>query len=82
MNTKRHKAAMVIGMGLALVQDTTDRVVAWGFSKLKDVEKDSKPSENKIINAAKKTGGFIGETGSEYYKAYEKLKARRESKEK
>ncbi len=81
MLNKKIKVARTAGKGLAFVQDTIDRTVAWGFGKLKDVNTDTKRDENKIIKVAKQAGGFVGEMGSEFYKEYDRLKADREKKD-
>jgi hypothetical protein len=80
MNNDKKKTAETIGRGLAFIQDAVDRTVAWGFGKLKNVNKDAEKEENKIIKVARQAGGFIGETGSEFYKEYERLKSLRKEK--
>lgn len=80
MEDKKDKTAKLLGQGLALVQDTIDRTVAWGFGKLKDIDADTVNEQNKIVKAAKQAGGFIGKAGSEFYTEYERLKSARKEK--
>ena len=80
MSDKKMKTSRVIGKILAFFQDTIDRIISWGFGKLKSVDKDIDKTENKVLKVTKKIGGFIGETGSEYYEEYDRLKANRKSK--
>lgn len=65
---------------MAFVQDTMDRAFAWGFGKLKKVSKEPDKTENKVLKVSKKVGGFIGDTGAEYYKEYDRLKSSRKEK--
>ena len=78
MKNKNIRPSILLGKGLAHVQDIVDRGFFWGFKTLKSSTKNSKKEENKLLRYAKRVGGFVGEAGSEYYKEYESLKTKRE----
>ncbi len=76
-----------VGKAFVHVQHTVDNVATWGFAKLEKASKEqSKEAEVKTGKAAvvkkylRKGAGFLGETGSEYYQEYEKLKQKQKKK--
>ncbi len=87
---EKHKAvAKVLGNGYAYIQHGTDKVIEWGFAKMKESEhrkKDSKEFKNKYARvaatAAKGTLGFLGVLGQSYYDKYRELKNTESVKEK
>ena len=71
----------VVGGGFAVVQHGIDKVITWGFKKMKDAEQGTNPDadiENPHLRKAAKIGrgvmGFIADNGQAYYKSYEELK--------
>lgn len=73
--------AEVVGGGFAVVQHGIDKVVSWGFAKMKDVQQNTNPEAdiaNPHLKKAAKIGrglmGFIADTGQAYYKSYEEIK--------
>jgi hypothetical protein len=72
--------AETLGKGYAHVQHGIDKVIAWGFEKMKDVDAAKAPQkfENPHMEKAAKAGrsvlGFLGRAGESYFKTYEDLK--------
>ncbi len=73
--------AMLIGNGLAYLQNAADNVAEWGFSRMKKVSEEKpevdpavSPVIGKVKAAGKKTVGFLGNLGDAYYRHYEELK--------
>lgn len=73
--------AEVVGGGFAVLQHGIDKVVTWGFRKMKDVQQGTDPEkdiENPHLQKAAKLGrgllGFVADAGQAYYKSYEELK--------
>ncbi len=73
--------AEVLGKGYAHLQHGIDRVIAWGFSKMNDLEGEE-PTEKEIMNPHLRTAANIGrkavsfvcKAGNAYFKTYEDLK--------
>ena len=76
--------AQVIGKGFAYVQHGMDRVIEWGLASMKKAgeapvnkkESSENPQLDRIKLMGRKTLGFIGTLGDEYYRTYEELKAK------
>ncbi len=66
--------AETIGKGYAHVQHGLDRVIGWGFEKMRDADKPTPEPSGKIAAAGKKALSFFGTAGDAYYKTYDKLK--------
>lgn len=72
--------AALLGKTFALVQHGMDKVIEWGFSKIKDIPKEGgeKKIENPALRNAAKAGRgvlrFFGGMGKAYYEYYEELK--------
>lgn len=75
--------AEVVGGGFAILQHGIDKVASWGFSKMKDMQRNTDPDAdiaNPHLKKAAKVGrgimGFIADTGQAYYRSYEEMKRR------
>ncbi len=79
-SSQEPKVSHLLGKGCAHIQDGFDRIFAWGFGKLKDVDTIPKKDEHTVIKASRKIGGFLGELGTEYYSEYEGIKKKRAKK--
>ncbi len=80
---KKRSIAKTLGRGLAYFQDTADRIVTFGFKKLKSAgNKKTKKNAHPVQKGAKKTVSFIGEVGTEFYETYEEIKKERGAKRK
>lgn len=73
--------ASLVGDSFALIQHGIDHVIDWGFSKMKESEKELPPVQkikNPYLRGAAKAGrgflGFIASAGTSYYKTYNELK--------
>lgn len=73
--------ASLVGDSFALIQHGIDHVIDWGFSKMKESEKEMPPVKKiknpYVRNAAKVGRGvlhFFGSAGQAYYKTYTELK--------
>ena len=66
--------AETIGKGYAYIQHGIDRVIGWGFKKMRDVESPEEKPSGKIVHAGKKIVSFVGKAGDAYYETYDKLK--------
>ena len=80
MSKQADSVARVIGKGYAHVQHGIDRVVEWGFMRMKE-QGDTQPKEAKTVTEkAASVGrgvlGFLGTLGDTYYRTYEDLKKR------
>ena len=74
---KPYVLAETIGKGFAHIQHGIDRLIGWGFEKMRDVDHaEAKPS-GEIMRTGRKIVAFLGKTGDAYYKAYDKLKGRK-----
>ena len=74
--------ANIVGKSFAYLQDATDRIIDWGFEKMKQTgeepeQKETEP-KNPYVRGVKKFGKgilfFLGKTGDAYYRKYEELK--------
>lgn len=79
--------AEVVGGGFAVLQHGIDKVVTWGFSKMKDVQQNTNPDAdiaNPHLKKAAKIGrglmGFIADAGQAYYSSYEEMKRKSATK--
>lgn len=77
----KKSSAQVIGSLLAIIQTFFDDLLTILFKRMKKFgDEGDKPSESiqdKAVDLAKKSAGFFGEIGDEYYTTYAKLKAKR-----
>jgi len=72
----------LIGQSFAILQHGLDRVVDWGFSKMKEtgdmpdteVKKIDNPYLRRAAAFGKSTLKFLGNAGDAYYRTYEELK--------
>ena len=78
MSKQADSVARVIGKGYAHVQHGMDRVVEWGFARLKeqgDTQSDeAKTVSEKAASVGRGVLGFLGTLGDTYYKTYGDLK--------
>ena len=75
---------VLLGHACAYVQHGMDKVIEWGFAKIKEAgemepqraaaDGDSNPYLRNAAKAARKALGFLGTAGSAYYEKYEQLK--------
>lgn len=80
--------ASLVGKSAAIVQHGLDKVIEWGFAKIKETsdtsEKRISKIKNKHLSRAAKIGRvslrFLGEAGQAFYRTYDELK--RESSDK
>lgn len=71
-----HHVAEALGSAYARLQHGIDRVVGWGFRKLRDTDRPGASPEGRLLKAGKGILGFIGRAGDAYYETYDRLKRR------
>jgi hypothetical protein len=86
MGKQADSIARVLGKSYAYLQDGMDRVIAYGFERMRDANeqqpKKTKPQKPTTIlghvgQAARSMVGFFGTAGDSYYRTYDDLKRRR-----
>ncbi len=87
MGKQADSIARLIGKGYAHLQDGMDRVIAFGFEKMREANPPQPhpkraPEEpttvlGRVGHAARSLVGFFGTAGDAYYRTYDDLKRRR-----
>lgn len=81
MSEQADSVARVIGKGYAHVQHAMDRVVEWGFMRMKEQGgahgEQAKTVTEKATSVGRGVLGFLGTLGDAYYRTYEELKSDR-----
>ncbi len=83
---KKKSIAKSLGRGMAHFQALVDDVLDIGFKKMKSAgdkgikKQKTDTVKGKILFSLKKTAGFFGDVGSEFYDKYEKIKAEKRKK--
>lgn len=71
---KEPSLAETLGKSYAYVQHGIDRIIGWGFERMRDADQPTKEPSGKIVGTGKKMISFIGRAGDAYYKKYDELK--------
>ncbi len=86
MGKQADSIARVLGKSYAYLQDGMDRVIAYGFERMRDANgqqaktvQRKKPTTvlGRIGEGARSLVGFFGTAGDSYYRTYDDLKRRR-----
>lgn len=80
--------AELLGESFALLQHGIDKVIDWGFSKMREIPPQEKeeqtiknPALRSLANAGRGIARFFGSAGSAYYRSYEELKRKNNTKQ-
>lgn len=70
-----------LGSAFAYLQHGMDRVIGWGFARMRDVKIDQQQREKRgvlgrLLRMGKGSVKFLGDAGDAYYRKYEDLKRR------
>lgn len=81
---KKISIAKKIGRGLAHLQALTDDLVNIAFKKMKNIgtkdigKQETDSAKGKALFGLKKTAGFLGDMGEEFYLKYKQIKSKKE----